>query len=73
MEVRVLSVGLSFRIRKCYNSNMKTFIYSLMLQVEVEAPDEDAAAEAISDCFGEGDSCGLMVQNVEVLDFEELT
>jgi hypothetical protein len=44
-----------------------------MLQVEVEAFDEDDAAGAIEDCFGEGDTCGLMVQNVEVLDFEELT
>lgn len=51
---------------------MKTFLYSVLLQIEVEAPDEDAAGQAINDCFGPGDSCGLEVQNVEVLDFEEL-
>ena len=42
------------------------------MQVEVEAFDEDDAAQAIQDCFGEGDACGLEVLNVEVLDFEEL-
>jgi len=51
---------------------MKTYIYSIMQQVEVTAPDEEAAAEAIADCFGEGDSCGLTVLSVEVLDYEEL-
>jgi hypothetical protein len=51
---------------------MNRYIYSLMLQVEIEAPDEDDAAQAIEDCFGEGDTCGLTVQSVEVLDFEEL-
>ncbi len=43
-----------------------------MLQVEVDAFDEDDAAKAIEDCFGEGEQCGLIVQSVEVLDFEEL-
>lgn len=51
---------------------MKRYIYSIMLQVEVDAPDEDAAGAAIADCFGEGDTCGLEVSNVEVLDYEEL-
>lgn len=34
--------------------------------------DESDAAQAIEDCFGEGENCGLTVENVEVLDFEEL-
>jgi len=54
---------------------MKTnrYVYAVMLQVEVEAFDEDDAASRIEDCFGEGDQCGLMIQSVEVLDFEALT
>jgi hypothetical protein len=52
---------------------MKRFIYSVMVQVEVEAFDEDDAAQAIQDCFGEGDSCGLQVHSAEVLDYEELS
>lgn len=53
--------------------NTKNFLYSVLLQVEVEAFDEDDAAQAIEDCFGEGATCGLTVQAVEVLDFEELS
>lgn len=54
---------------------MKTtrFMYNVLLQVEVEAFDEDDAAQAIEDCFGEGDTCGLLVHSAEVLDFEELS
>jgi len=52
---------------------MNRYIYSVMLQVEVEAFDEDDAAQAIEDCFGEGDTCGLTVSSVEVLDYEELS
>ena len=51
---------------------MRTFVYSVLMQVEVDAFDEDDASQAIQDCFGEGDACGLEVLNVEVLDFEEL-
>ncbi len=51
---------------------MRNYLYSVLLQVEVEAYSEDDAAQAIADCFGEGDTCGLMVQGLEVLDFEEL-
>jgi hypothetical protein len=50
----------------------KRFIYQVMLTLEIEAFDEDDAAKAIEDCFGEGDFCGVEVQAVEVLDFEEL-
>lgn len=53
--------------------NTKRYIYSVMLQVEVEAFDEDDAAGAIEDCFGEGAQCGLLIHSAEVLDFEELT
>lgn len=52
---------------------MRTFLYSVMLQVEIEATDEDDAATAIADCFGEGQTCGVDIVNSEVLDFEELT
>ncbi len=48
------------------------FLYSVLMQVEVEAFNESDATQAIQDCFGEGDSCGLLVHNTEVLDFEEL-
>lgn len=50
----------------------KRFIYNLLLQVEVEAFDESDAAQAIDDCFGRGEVCGLEVKDLEVLDFEEL-
>jgi hypothetical protein len=52
--------------------NTKRFMYQVLLNVEIEAFDEDDAAQAIEDCFGEGSFCGLEVQAVEVLDFEEL-
>lgn len=51
---------------------MNRYVYAVMLQVEVEAYDEDDAAAAIQDCFGEGDTCGLSVISAEVLDFEQL-
>ncbi len=50
----------------------KRWLYSVLMQVEVEAFDEDDAAQAIQDCFGEGENCGLTVHTTEVLDFEEL-
>jgi len=50
----------------------KRYLYSVLMQIEVEAFDEDDAAQAIQDCFGEGDSCGLLVHATEVLDYEEL-
>jgi hypothetical protein len=50
----------------------RRYIYNVLITVEVEAYDEDDAAEAIEDCFGEGEFCGLSVQATEVLDFEEL-
>lgn len=51
---------------------MTTYLYSVMVQVEVEALDQDDATEAVKDCFGEGENCGLTVLSSEVLDFEEL-
>lgn len=51
----------------------KTYMVQIMLQVEVEAFSESDAYEAIEDCFGEGDACGLVVQDFEVLDLDEIT
>lgn len=47
-------------------------MYSVLVQVEVEAHDEDDAAAIIGDCFGEGEMCGLTITSSEVLDYEEL-
>jgi hypothetical protein len=44
-----------------------------MLSVQVEAPDETDATEALSDCFGEGTNCGLEVIDFEVTDHEVLS
>jgi len=52
---------------------MNTYMVSVMLQVQVEAFSDSDATEVITDCFGEGDFCGVDVQSVEVLDFEELS
>lgn len=75
MGVRFPPRALAFRLKLVYYAVMKTnrYVYAVMLQVEVEAFDEDDAASRIEDCFGEGDQCGLMIQSVEVLDFEALT
>jgi hypothetical protein len=51
---------------------MNTFMISVMLQVEVEAFDESDARDAVVDCFGEGDFCGVTVKDYEVTDFEML-
>ncbi len=51
---------------------MNTYIYRVMLAVQVEAPDEQDAQEALSDCFGEGTNCGLEVIDFEVTDHEQL-
>jgi len=53
--------------------NTKRYVYAVMLQIEVEAFDEDDAATAIQDCLGEGDFCGLEIKDIEVLDYEELS
>lgn len=53
--------------------NTRRFLYSVLLQVEVEAFDEDDAAAAINDCLGEGENCGLLINATEVLDYEELS
>lgn len=48
---------------------MKTFKFSVDLVVEVQAPDQFDAAEAIRDAFGLGEVCGLNVIESEVGDF----
>lgn len=52
---------------------MNTYMVSVYLQVEVEAFAEDDALEAVHDCFGEGDACGLKVIDYEVVDHDELS
>ena len=47
-------------------------MFSVLLQVEVEAFTEADAQEAVKDCFGEGGVCGLTVVDFEVLDNDEL-
>jgi hypothetical protein len=51
---------------------MNTFMVSVVLQVEVEAFDESDARDAVEDCFGEGDFCGISVADCEVTDLEML-
>ena len=51
---------------------MNTYMVSVMLQVEVEAFDESDARDAVEDCFGEGEFCGLTVIDTEVTDLELL-
>jgi hypothetical protein len=50
---------------------MKRYVYSVLLQVEVEAFSEADAQEAVQDCFGEGSNCGLNVLDFEVVDNDE--
>ena len=48
----------------------KKYILSVYLHVEVEAFNEADATEAVHDCFGEGEACGLNVKDLEVVDVE---
>ena len=48
------------------------FILSVLLQVEVEAYDENDAKDAVHDSFGEGSICGMEIKDYEVTDFESL-
>lgn len=50
---------------KCYNEGMKTFEIAVSMLVKVEAANESDALEAINDTFGEGEVCGLEVQDLE--------
>ena len=52
---------------------MKTYRVSVALEVEVQAFDEADALEAVNDCFGPGESAGLLVTEYELLDYAELT
>jgi hypothetical protein len=49
---------------------MKTYRFSILLDVEVEAFTEEDAKEAIRDCLGEGETLGLNVIDFEVVDNE---
>lgn len=50
---------------------MRTFLCNVVVQVEIDGPDEDAAFAVIQDYIGEGDDA-FRVHSVEVQDFEEL-
>lgn len=52
--------------------NTQRYAYRVMLWVEVDAFDVHDADDAIKDCFGEGEFCGVEVVDFEVTDFEEL-
>jgi len=45
---------------------------SVNLVVEVQGFSESDASEAVADCFGVGDSCGLNVQEFDVNDIARL-
>jgi hypothetical protein len=47
---------------------MNTYIVDVVLQVEVQAFSEQDALEAVNDCFGQGEACGLNVTEFEVTD-----
>ncbi len=51
---------------------MNTYLMSVTLQVKVDAFDEGDAFEAVEDCFGQGDACGLEVVEFEVNEHEQL-
>lgn len=51
---------------------MNTYIVGVSINVEVEAFSEEDAIEAVADCFGPGDSCGLNVVDFEITDHAEL-
>lgn len=50
---------------------MERYIYSVLLQVEVDAFSPGDAEEAVKDCFGEGSNCGLNVLGFEIVDSDE--
>jgi hypothetical protein len=49
----------------------RTFLASVMIQVEITGPDEDILLDAVQDYIGDGDDT-FRVHNCEILDFEEL-
>lgn len=51
---------------------MKTYMFAVLLQTEVQAPNEADAREILEDTLGKGESCGLNVAEFEVLDSDEL-
>lgn len=51
---------------------MNTYLVSVVLNVQVEAFDASDVHELITDCFGEGDFCGVEVKDCEVNDLELL-
>jgi hypothetical protein len=51
---------------------MNEYLVDVVIRVSVSAFDEKDALEAVHDCFGEGEICGLVVQDFEVTDYELL-
>lgn len=52
---------------------MKQFVFAVMVQLEVEAPDVKDARDIVNDYFGEGGFGALEVVGHEILDEQELT
>jgi hypothetical protein len=52
-----------------YTMAMNTYMVGVVLQVEVQAFNEQDALEAVNDCFGQGEACGLNVTEFEVTDY----
>ena len=49
---------------------MKTYTVSVIVKVDVDAFSEDDALDAVHDCYGEGESCGLNVLEYKVVTHE---
>jgi hypothetical protein len=45
---------------------MKTYEFTVTVQVSVAAPSESDAMDMVKDTFGEGEVCGLDVKDFEV-------
>lgn len=46
---------------------MNTYTVSVLIKVEVEAFDEGDALDAVHDCYGEGEACGMNILQYEVI------
>lgn len=51
---------------------METYLLTVTMQVEVQAYGIGDAFEAVEDCFGQGEACGLKVTEFEVTDHESV-
>lgn len=51
---------------------MHRYLAVVMMQVEIEAPDESDAKAVIEDCYGEGACGGTEILSSEIVDFAQL-